>query len=456
MDVETIHLDADKRGNILCSFCGRKKAISAKNFRIDSPIKISCQCHHTFYIQFEQRQDYRKKVSLNGKFQKLSSENNPYHEILVEDISVKGAKFRVDGSPQLSSNDMVQLSIILDDLRGSTFTAGAIVRNVRDQWISVEFQELDAANEKLINFYLFPSTPASFRKRSQRLLHEKYRREAFCIESVQKDLERYFDSLDISQRPTFTGDSWHEAVKKFREYWENRYMCNHCHTITYLDNTVSFQYKCHRCLQGQLTNNPKEVWDIILKHSPQKETYFTTREAFSVFDTTIDDFIVRYPNGFLVPIRNDIYDNSVIIQVKDVYDEINDLGLEMSVDNLELTPTRGNIREIKKRNYEVNSEKITMGRSSDNDIICNEKNISRLHAYFYMDYADKKCYLIDAGSSNGTSLNKKHLTPNQTYELFDGDQISLGPLTKLTYYSSEGFYKLLHEIVGREDEKRLF
>ena len=69
--------------------------------------------------------------------------------------------------------------------------------------------------------------------------------------------------------------------------------------------------------------------------------------------------------------------------------------------------------------------------------------VSKSHAFLYVRPTPEDCYLIDTGSTNGTSVNGRRLPPNQEYQLADGDEISFGPQTKVVYFSPEGFYKFL-------------
>ena len=70
---------------------------------------------------------------------------------------------------------------------------------------------------------------------------------------------------------------------------------------------------------------------------------------------------------------------------------------------------------------------IYLGRKNTNDFVLNDENASRIHAY--VSYERHRHILHDAGSLNGTFVNKK---PISSCELKDGDKILIGN-TMLTY-----------------------
>ncbi|MBW1731173.1 MAG: FHA domain-containing protein [Deltaproteobacteria bacterium] len=79
-------------------------------------------------------------------------------------------------------------------------------------------------------------------------------------------------------------------------------------------------------------------------------------------------------------------------------------------------------------NYPVIKDRITLGRSKDNDLVISDNTVSRHHAEIRKS---KDGYLlIDLGSYNGTRLNGK---PIQTAPLTDNDLVQIG-LTKMVFF----------------------
>ena len=71
-------------------------------------------------------------------------------------------------------------------------------------------------------------------------------------------------------------------------------------------------------------------------------------------------------------------------------------------------------------------EVMIIGRDEGNDIVLHDVRVSRRHAMLYRAQ-DGSYYLVDEGSSNGSSVNAARITlPTR---LNDGDQISIGSVT---------------------------
>jgi pSer/pThr/pTyr-binding forkhead associated (FHA) protein len=86
-------------------------------------------------------------------------------------------------------------------------------------------------------------------------------------------------------------------------------------------------------------------------------------------------------------------------------------------------------------------ERLTLGRRRDvalPDLIdltaynAYRMGVSRNHAV--LTYKDKRLYIHDVGSVNGTWLNGQRLKPYELYALTPGTPVSLGQLTVYIYY----------------------
>jgi len=85
------------------------------------------------------------------------------------------------------------------------------------------------------------------------------------------------------------------------------------------------------------------------------------------------------------------------------------------------------ISDFKTAEIICGERQIYLGRKSTNDFVLDDEGASRIHAY--ISYERHRHILYDAGSLNGTFLNKK---PISSCELKDGDKILIGNTT-LTY-----------------------
>lgn len=73
---------------------------------------------------------------------------------------------------------------------------------------------------------------------------------------------------------------------------------------------------------------------------------------------------------------------------------------------------------------ETQKKKVSIGRSSENDLVVTHKSISRNHCILEED-RDGKFYLTDLGSSNGSFIGETKLTPNKR-TLVTGRYLTLG------------------------------
>ena len=125
------------------------------------------------------------------------------------------------------------------------------------------------------------------------------------------------------------------------------------------------------------------------------------------------------------------------------------MGFKLDKNSINYRPLKRNIRQIRKRNYTHNPEKIMIGRSEINDIVFANRNVSRIHAFLSIKISDNKCSLCDLKSSNGTYLNKRKIIPHKLYKLSNNSEICFGGEVKVVYLYSGVFYKLVNEILRK-------
>lgn len=163
-------------------------------------------------------------------------------------------------------------------------------------------------------------------------------------------------------------------------------------------------------------------------------------------DLALSQFVAAYPNGFLVEKSERFLDKDVMFQfLTDVVEDEHVLE-QLRQGTVRSAVLEARVIEITKRKDITEPDKITIGRSPDNDIVVYNKLASRKHAYLQLSSADQACFLVDAGSSNGTFLNNTQITPHEKYQLTDADEISIGPETKVLFFASKAFHAFLSEL----------
>lgn len=156
MEIKKIYLDKAKKGYIVCEQCGKAQEIDASKFKANKRFRVTCKCKNLFYVEFEHREYYRKKVNLRGVFVRTYPDQAEKGRIIIQDISISGLSFAtVDHNP-LKKGDVLTLSFVLDNARSSDINVNGIVRAVHERDVGLEFQKLDVHTQKLLGFYLMP------------------------------------------------------------------------------------------------------------------------------------------------------------------------------------------------------------------------------------------------------------------------------------------------------------
>jgi pSer/pThr/pTyr-binding forkhead associated (FHA) protein len=84
-------------------------------------------------------------------------------------------------------------------------------------------------------------------------------------------------------------------------------------------------------------------------------------------------------------------------------------------------------------------DRITIGRTNNNDVVISDPSVSRLHAY--VRQADG-WLIADAGSKNGSWLGHAALEPRRETALPPGAVVRFGDV-RMTFFRSEDLFDLL-------------
>ncbi|HZU95213.1 MAG TPA: FHA domain-containing protein [Planctomycetota bacterium] len=83
---------------------------------------------------------------------------------------------------------------------------------------------------------------------------------------------------------------------------------------------------------------------------------------------------------------------------------------------------------------------ITIGRSANNDIVLDDKSVSKVHGYIVK--TDFRYWIHDQPSTNGTFLDGSRV-PTTGMPLSDGAKLSFGPRLVFSFYTARGFHRLI-------------
>ena len=82
-------------------------------------------------------------------------------------------------------------------------------------------------------------------------------------------------------------------------------------------------------------------------------------------------------------------------------------------------------------------DRITVGRTTNNDVVLPHHTVSRLHVYFREHQG--RWFITDAGSKNGTTLRDEDLSPRRETEILDGDPVWIGDVACVFHTASTLF-----------------
>jgi hypothetical protein len=85
----------------------------------------------------------------------------------------------------------------------------------------------------------------------------------------------------------------------------------------------------------------------------------------------------------------------------------------------------GQSRSTTDLELEPGGRRLSLGRSSDNDLCLSYPNVSKVHAVLVMN-RESKLLIADTGSTNGTFVNDKRLATGEAFQIDEGDNIRIG------------------------------
>ncbi len=152
-----------------------------------------------------------------------------------------------------------------------------------------------------------------------------------------------------------------------------------------------------------------------------------------------------FSHPFIVVLKSDInLDRDDVGFYTDIASSSHIKNLDEIVAGRLLDPESIAIRVVSKKAVESPYAMVTIGRTSNCDIVIPSKVVSKFHAYFIPDPAVPGSYRIaDGGSKNGTFLNSNRLLKNAPEAVANGDRIELGMAWAFRFFMPGEFRKLL-------------
>ncbi len=88
--------------------------------------------------------------------------------------------------------------------------------------------------------------------------------------------------------------------------------------------------------------------------------------------------------------------------------------------------------------------KAFIGRSLERDFVIEHNTVSNRHACLQYDPDSESYFLLDSGSTNGTKVRGRTLTPGEPVQVRDGDVLVFGRMSFL-FFTPKGAYRYLHQ-----------
>ena len=103
--------------------------------------------------------------------------------------------------------------------------------------------------------------------------------------------------------------------------------------------------------------------------------------------------------------------------------------------------SRGLVFPLRKTNRNLFVNMISVGRTSNNDIMLDNPCVSKLHAFFKPAPDNTGVTITDPGSTSGTTIDGAPLQPNHAVTVESGQVLVFGKAVSATFFGPKGIYE---------------
>lgn len=189
--------------------------------------------------------------------------------------------------------------------------------------------------------------------------------------------------------------------------------------------------------RGRRAHQPTRLDRTVAEQSKKLKDWATERIGLPK-----DKFVHKYPHAFLVesehtagPAMAAPAFTTMVLSQKDIKELM--AGEAEAQAGAQVRPL------VKNAMSNAFADMISVGRTTNNDIVIRSPAVSKFHAHFSRNPSSGAYTLTDAGATNGTFVNGTRLAPKTTIALRDGDQVTFSQQFAFTFHSAEGFYDSL-------------
>ena len=164
MNTETsqkIFLTDQETASFKCPKCNASKEANVSQYKKISTsvtLNVKCPCGNEYSVTLERRKFYRKETKISGKFTFSSLFDDDQKGMMtVLDISKGGLKLKMASTPIFQKGDILEVEFNLDNKNSTPIRKQVYVRNVKDNFVNVEFCAFDTTDsaDKALGFYLY-------------------------------------------------------------------------------------------------------------------------------------------------------------------------------------------------------------------------------------------------------------------------------------------------------------
>ena len=197
---------------------------------------------------------------------------------------------------------------------------------------------------------------------------------------------------------------------------------------------------CHRLSAARLI---KSLHEAVERKVIRENCFMEGALSVKIKKMTADDNAIVIVSSYVdesgleedtINLENDVLSHTLIENAESSDDDQTIIANKSKIiETMRSAPTRkveynlALLTDYKTREIVFGERQIYLGRKETNDFVLADESASRIHAY--IAYERHRHVLYDAGSLNGTFVNKR---PISRHELRDGDKILIGRTT-LTY-----------------------
>ena len=139
--MEVVSIREGKKVKLVCPSCQLQwDADVSKFYDIQNKIifKARCKCGYAWNCRLEKRKNFRRVVSLPGRYNYATQGGYPCAGNLeVLDISIKGLKIRLDRERQIQIGELIEVEYQMDDKVHKIRRRQVIVQNINGKVLGV-------------------------------------------------------------------------------------------------------------------------------------------------------------------------------------------------------------------------------------------------------------------------------------------------------------------------------